>query len=38
MGLELMLEEFKCRLRPNDGGKVCPVDRRGIGEASIDDG
>ena len=38
VSLQLALEEFKRRLRPNDGGKVVPDGRRGIGEASIDDG
>ena len=38
MGLELTLDEFKSGLRPNDGEKVVPDGRRGLGEASIDDG
>ena len=38
MGLQLSLEEFKYRLRPNDGGKDVPDGGQGIGEASIDDG
>ena len=38
VSLQPALEEFKCGLRPNDGGKVIPDGRRGIGETSIDDG
>ena len=38
VSLQPALEEFKCRLRPNDGGKVVPDVKRGIGEASIVDG
>ena len=33
-----MLEEFKCMGQSNDGGNFVPDIRRGIGEASIDDG
>ena len=40
MGLQLMLEEFECRLKRDRtmGGKVVPDDRQGIGESSIEDG
>ena len=34
----LTLEELKCRLRPNDGGKVVRDGRWGIREALIDNG
>ena len=38
VSLQPALEEFKCGLRSNDGGKVVPDGRRCIGEASIDYG
>ena len=38
VSLQLALEEFERRLRPDDGAKVVPDGRRGIGEALIDDG